>query len=158
MSTIVSKTPKDSEVVMREIVMPNMTNPHGTIFGGQLVAWMDIAAVMVAEKHSQSPVVTVHIDDVNFINNTKLGCHVKISASLHYVGNTSMVIGVMDESENPYTQEIVLTTKAYLTFVAIDEDGKAKSVPVLTPETKEEIERYQKAKQSVAARKKQRES
>lgn len=143
------KNPKDSEIQMREIVMPNHTNQHGTIFGGQIMSWVDIAAAMCAAKHAEMPVVTVHVDDIDFKAPIKLGHHVIIKASMNYVGKTSMVIGVKVESENPYTSRVVRTTKAYLTFVALDEDGKPAEVPDLIPETEEEKRRFDNAKKRV---------
>ena len=146
-----SKTPSESAIEMREMVMPGDTNPHGTIFGGKIMSWMDIAAAMCASRHCENPVVTVHISDIDFISPIKVGSHVVIKTSVNYVGKTSMVIGVKVESENPYTGQVRKTTKAYLTFVAVDEFGKPIAVPALTPETEDEKRRYdnaQKRKQS----------
>ena len=146
-----SKTPSESAIEMREMVMPGDTNPHGTIFGGKIMSWMDIAAAMCASIHCENPVVTVHISDIDFISPIKVGSHVVIKTSVNYVGKTSMVIGVKVESENPYTGQVRKTTKAYLTFVAVDEFGKPIAVPALTPETEDEKRRYdnaQKRKQS----------
>lgn len=142
-----TKSPSESAIEMREMVMPGDTNPHGTIFGGKIMSWMDIAAAMCASKHSENPVVTVHISDIDFISPIKVGSHVVIKASVNFVGKTSMVIGVKVECENPYTGQIRKTTKAYLTFVAVDELGKPISVPKLEPKTPDEIRRYENAKQ-----------
>jgi acyl-CoA hydrolase len=140
-----SKTPSESAIEMREMVMPGDTNPHGTIFGGKIMSWMDIAAAMCASRHCENPVVTVHISDIDFISPIKVGSHVVIKTSVNYVGKTSMVIGVKVESENPYTGQVRKTTKAYLTFVAVDEFGKPIPVPALTPETEDEKRRYDNA-------------
>lgn len=148
-----TKTPSQSAIEMREMVMPGDTNPHGTIFGGKIMSWMDIAAAMCASKHCENPVVTVHISDIDFISPIKVGTHVVIKASVNYVGNTSMVIGVKVESENPYTGQVRKTTKAYLTFVAVDEFGKPMSVPSLVPETNDEIRRFENAKQRKQSKK-----
>jgi acyl-CoA hydrolase len=154
MGKVADKSPKDSEIYMREMVMPNHTNPQGTIFGGQVMSWIDIAAAMCAAKHCEGPVVTVHVDDIDFKAPIKLGCHVIIKASLNYVGRTSMVIGVKVESENPYTGKRVQTTKAYLTFVALDEDGQTKEVPGLIPQSEDEKRRFENAKIRVQSHKK----
>lgn len=142
-----TKTPSESAIEMREMVMPGDTNPHGTIFGGKIMSWMDIAAAMCASKHCENPVVTVHISDIDFISPIKVGSHVVIKTSVNYVGNTSMVIGVKVESENPYTGQVRKTTKAYLTFVAVDEFGKPMPVPGLDPQSDDEKRRYENAKQ-----------
>ncbi len=147
------KTPRESQVEMRELVMPGHTNPQNTVFGGVVMSWIDVAAAMVAARHCGRPVVTVHIDDIDFIAPIKMGYHVHIQASLNYVGRTSMVVGVKVVSENPYTGESRTTTTAYLTFVALDDLGKPVQVPGLRPETPDEIRRYENAKERVAGKK-----
>lgn len=141
-----SKTPSESQIEMREMVMPGDANKHGTIFGGKIMSWIDIAAAMCAEKHCQSPVVTAHIDDIDFLSPIKVGHHVIIKASINYAGNSSMIIGVKVESENPYTGQTRVTTKAYVTFVALDDVGRPITVPKVEPKTQDEIRRYENAK------------
>lgn len=153
MKKLETKHPKDSQIEMREMVMPNHTNAQGTIFGGQVMSWVDIAAAMCAARHAERPVVTVHVSDIVFKAPIKLGSHVIIKASLNYVGKTSMIVGVSVESENPYTGKRLQTTKAYLTFVALDEDGMPTPVGNLVPETEEEKRRYENAKKRVESRK-----
>lgn len=147
------RTPSESAVEMREMVMPNHTNPQNTVFGGTVMGWIDIAAAMVAARHCGRPVVTAHIDDIDFIAPIKVGYHVLIQASLNYVGRTSMIVGVKVTSENPYTGEVRTTTKAYLTFVALDDLGRPVEVPPLTPESEDEIRRYENAKKRVEMKK-----
>lgn len=148
-----SKTPSESAVEMRELVMPNHTNPQNTVFGGTVMSWIDIAAAMVAARHCARPVVTAHIDDIDFIAPIKMGYHVLIQASLNYVGRTSMIVGVKVTSENPYTSEKRTTTKAYLTFVALDDLGRPVEVPGLKVESEEEIRRFENAKKRVQMKK-----
>lgn len=147
------KTPSESSVEMREMVLPNHTNALNTAFGGTVMGWIDIAAAMVAARHCGKPVVTAHIDDIDFIAPIKLGYHVLIQASLNYVGRTSMIVGVKVTSENPFTGESRTTTKAYLTFVALDDIGKPVEVPGLKPETEDEIRRYENAEHRVKMKK-----
>jgi acyl-CoA hydrolase len=146
------KTPAMSEIQMREMVMPGDTNIHGTIFGGKIMAWIDIAAAMVATKHCETPVVTAHISDIDFFSPINVGHHVIIKASINFAGKSSMIIGVRVESENPYTGQIRKTTKAYLTFVAVNESGKPQKVPQLDPQTENEKRRYQNAKKRKEAK------
>ena len=148
-----AKSPSESAVEMREMVMPNHTNPQNTVFGGTVMGWIDVAAAMVASRHCGRPVVTAHIDDIDFIAPIKVGYHVLIQASLNYVGRTSMIIGVKVTSENPYTGESRTTTKAYLTFVALDDLGRPVEVPALHPETEDEIRRFENAKKRVEMKK-----
>lgn len=147
------KTPSESAVEMREMVMPNHTNPQNTVFGGTVMGWIDVAAAMVAARHCGRPVVTAHIDDIDFIAPIKVGYHVLIQASLNYVGRTSMIIGVKVTSENPYTGEARITTKAYLTFVALDDLGRPVEVPPLKPETEDDIRRFENAKKRIQMKK-----
>jgi acyl-CoA hydrolase len=153
-----SKTVTETSIEMREMVMPNHTNSHGTVFGGTVMGWIDIAAAMVAARHCARPVVTAHIDDIDFIAPIKMGYHVLIQASLNYVGRTSMIVGVKVTSENPTTGESRVTTKAYLTFVALDDLGKPIQVPELVPQNDEEIRRFENAKKRVEMKKKIREA
>ncbi|NBW03643.1 MAG: acyl-CoA thioesterase [Cytophagia bacterium] len=138
--------------------MPHHTNPQNTVFGGTVMSWIDIAAAMVAARHCGRPVVTAHIDDIDFIAPIKMGYHVLIQASLNYVGRSSMIVGVKVTSENPYTGEARTTTKAYLTFVALDDLGRPVEVPGLIPETEDEKRRFDNAKKRVAMKKSVRET
>jgi acyl-CoA hydrolase len=147
------KSPSESSVEMREMVMPHHTNPQNTIFGGTVMGWIDIAAAMVAARHCSRPVVTAHIDDIDFIAPIKVGYHVLIQASLNYVGRTSMVVGVKVTSENPYSGESRITTKAYLTFVALDDLGRPVEVPELVVRTEDEVRRYENAKKRIQLKK-----
>ena len=133
--------------------MPHHTNPQNTVFGGTVMSWIDIAAAMVAARHCGRPVVTAHISDIDFIAPIKMGYHVLIQASLNYVGRSSMIVGVKVTSENPYTGESRTTTKAYLTFVALDDLSRPVEVPELKVETEDEIRRFENAKKRVAMKK-----
>lgn len=146
MAIATSKTPSQSAIEMREMVMPHHTNSLGTVFGGTMMGWIDIAAAMVAARHCNRAVVTVHIDDIDFHAPVKMGYHVHIMASMNYVGRTSMTVGVKVVSENPTTGESRTTTTAYLTFVALDDLGKPVPVPALTPESEDEKRRFKNAK------------
>ncbi len=153
-----SKTPSETAVEMRELVMPIHTNSLNTVFGGTVMGWIDVAAAMVCHRHCGKPVVTAHIDDIDFIAPIKMGYHVLIQASLNYVGRTSMIVGVKVTSENPYTGESRTTTKAYLTFVALDDLGRPIKVPELIPESEDEIRRFENAKKRVSMKKEVRNS
>jgi len=120
---------EESKVITNNLVMPNQTNPYGHVFGGIVVSWIDLAAAMVAEKHSASQVATVHIGEVSFKAPMKVGEHVKLEAVLQSVGKTSMKIEVQVYSENPQTGVSKLTTEANCTFVAIDKQGNPVTVP-----------------------------
>lgn len=139
------KTPKDvseSAVETRFLVMPHHTNPQNTIFGGVVMSWIDMAAAMVAERHSNRPVVTVHVGDISFKAPIKVGDHVYIKAALNYVGKSSMLVGVKVLAENPFTGITRHTTTAYLAFVALDDIGRPIEIRKITPKTEEELRRF----------------
>jgi acyl-CoA hydrolase len=140
------KTVKESAVEMRNLVMPNHTNPQNSIFGGVVMSWIDMAAAMVAERHSNRPVVTVHVDDISFKAPIKIGDHVLIAASLNYVGTSSMLVGVKVYAENPFTGITRHTTTAYLVFVALDDIGKPLQVRGVLPESADEIRRFEEGR------------
>lgn len=137
------KTVAASSVEMRFLVMPNDTNPQNSIFGGVVMSWIDMAAAMVAERHSNRPVVTVHVDDMSFKAPIKIGDHVLIKASINYVGKTSMLVGVKVIAENPFTGISRHTTTAYLAFVALDDIGRPIQIRGIIPETDDEKRRFQ---------------
>jgi acyl-CoA hydrolase len=141
-----AKAVAESQIIMTEMVLPSDTNAIGTIFGGKVVSLIDIAAAMAAGKHSRSIVVTAAIDALHFVAPVKLGEYIHIKASVNYAGRTSMEVGVRVDKENPLTGEMKHTASAYLTFVALDSDGKPKLVPPVTPENEEEERRYDAAK------------
>jgi acyl-CoA hydrolase len=135
-----------SEVVMTELVLPSHTNSLSSIFGGIIMSWIDIAAAISAQRHSKSTVVTASIDALNFEAPVYQGWVVNLKAKVNYAGKTSMEVGVRVDAENPRTGERFKTAKAYLTFVAIDDNGKPRQVPGLIPENKEDERRMAQAK------------
>lgn len=144
-----SKRVSESAIEMREMVMPNQTNPQNTVFGGVVMSWIDMAAAMCASRHCNLPVVTVHIDDIDFLHPIKVGEHVLIKASVNYVGRTSMIVGVRVDSEDPYAGTTRKTTRAYLTFVGLDANGKPAEVARLETETEDDERRFRNAEQRV---------
>ncbi len=155
MQKIISKKVSDSAVEVRYLVMPNHTNPQNSIFGGVVMSWIDMAAALVAERHSNRPVVTVHVGDISFKAPIKIGDHVLIKASLNFVGKTSMLVGVKVIAENPFTEISRHTTTAYLTFVALDDIGKPIEVNKLITESADEKRRELEGKVRVDEMKRQ---
>ncbi len=149
-----AKKVSESAVEMRFLVMPNDTNPQNSIFGGVVMSWIDMAAAMVAERHSNRPVVTVHVGDISFKAPIRIGDHVLIKASINYVGKSSMLVGVKVIAENPFTGISRHTTTAYLTFVALDDIGRPIQIRKLIAETDEEKRREQIGKQRIEDMKK----
>ena len=147
------KTPRESQVETRYIVMPQHANDYGIAFGGTIMAWIDTIAAMVAQKHCECEAVTVSIDRISFHAPIEIGEHVVLRASVNYVGRTSLEVGVQVIKENPYTRQSIRATTAYLTFVGIDKERKPVTIPQLLPETPDEIRRFQNAKLRVELRK-----
>lgn len=152
MTATAGKPTSASRVQMTEIVLPGDTNALGTIFGGKVMQWIDIAASVAGMRHSGGNVVTASIDALTFLTPIHLGEIVLLQAQVNYVGTTSMEIGVRVEAENPRTGARRYTTKAYLTFVAIDAEGKPRPIPPLEFESSEDRRRAADAERRRAAR------
>jgi acyl-CoA hydrolase len=136
-------------------VMPHMQNVRGDLFGGELMALVDQAAAVAAIRHAGGPAVTATIERVDFRERIPVGALVTCSATVDFVGNSSMDITVEVYAEWVSSGEKRHTHTAHVVFVAVDEDGKPKRVPRLIPETEEERARYARAE---AHRKQQRSS
>ncbi|MHC4721450.1 MAG: acyl-CoA thioesterase [Planctomycetota bacterium] len=148
-----AKTPAQSAVEARYVLMPDQANPSGTAFGGAIVAWIDMVASMAAQRHCGKEVVTASIDSLNFKEPIHIGEHVVLKASVNYVGRTSMEVGVQVSREDPYSGDSTVATTAHLTFVALDEKKKPSTVRPLVPETEDEKRRYANAEIRVKNRK-----
>jgi acyl-CoA hydrolase len=136
------KHPQDTHVTMSELVLPNDTNTLGNLMGGRLMHWMDIAAAISAQKHCNCPVVTASVDNVSFNNPIKLGNVITIEARLTRAFNTSMEVYLRVYGEDLTAQYRYLTNEAYLTFVALDPNGKPRKVPEIIPQTEIEKKVY----------------
>lgn len=155
------KAPRVSRTEMAEHVLPNDTNPHGTIFGGRVMALIDIAATIAASRHCRKPVVTASIDEMVFLAPIKLGHTVLLEAIVNEAFSTSVEVEVHVFSENPVTGDRRHTGTCYTTFVALDDLGRPSAVPALLPETPEEEQRQLDArerKEERMARRKRREA
>jgi acyl-CoA hydrolase len=141
-----------SRVEMTEIVLPSHTNQLGTIFGGQLMAWIDIAGAIASSRHARGVCVTASLDALHFVAPVRLGHHVTLLSCVNFTGHTSMEVGVRLESEDPSTGVRTHVATSYLTFVAIDEAGQPRQVAPVVPETPEELRRYSHAQTRRAAR------
>ena len=137
-----SKPVAQSQVTMTEMVLPQHTNALGSVFGGTIMSWVDIAAATCAMRHSARQVVTASVDALHFLAPVRLGWVVTIQASVNYVGGTSCEIGVKVTSENPITGETFHTASAYLTFVALDSHNHPTAIPGLELLTDDERRRH----------------
>lgn len=110
------------------------------------MSWIDIAAAIAAQRHSQKEVVTASLDEMSFVAPVKKGWVVNLRASVNFVSKTSMEVGVRVDAENPKTSETFHTATAYLTFVALGSNGKPAGVPPLILETESDRRRFEAAK------------
>jgi uncharacterized protein (TIGR00369 family) len=135
------KTVAHSSVVMSQAMIPQDANPAGNVHGGVIMKLIDTAAGVVAGRHARANVVTASIDRLDFLHPVFIGDFVTLRASLNFMGKTSMEVGVRVEAENLLTGETRHTSTAYLTFVALDGNGRPIALPPLILEIEEEQRR-----------------
>ena len=129
----------DSRVQMTEIVLPEDTNPRGTVFGGRVLALIDKCAAVVAIRHARTEVLTVSLDSVEFRSSVRVGDILLLDGRINAAFRSSMEVEVEVHAEDPATGRHSLTTRAFVTMVAVDADGRPTPVPTL--ETRREEER-----------------
>jgi len=137
----------ESQHETSELMMPEHANNMGHVFGGVILSMMDKCAAIAAFRHSRSGVVTASIDRVDFREPIHLGDLVVMKASVNYAGRTSMEVGVRVEAEDLLTGRRRHTNSCYLTFVAVDRNGRPIEVPELLPETDAEVRRHSAAQE-----------
>lgn len=133
-----AKTVKESRTLQSSIVLPPDMNHLGTIFGGKVMAYIDEVGAIAAMKHCRKPVVTASIDSVDFLSSVKVGYSINLEAFVASTGRSSMEVLVKVIAEDLLTGERELTATSFVTFVALDENGKPSDVPNVIPETEEE--------------------
>ncbi len=122
-----------TNVEMTQIVLPSHANNHGTVFGGQMAAWIDICAAVSAQRFARKAVVTASIDELHFVHPVRRGMVIILKARVNQAWGSSLEVGVRVEAEDPRTGDTSHCCTAYLTFVAINDDGKPSKVPSLDP-------------------------
>lgn len=142
----------DTRVEMTQLVLPEHTNALGTIFGGQVAAWIDICGAIAAQRFCRLQVVTASIDELVFHTAIQRGHIAIFRASVNAAWTRSCEVGVRVEGEDPLTGERTHTSSAYLTFVALDGAGGKARVPTLLPETDDERRRQAQAEARRAQR------
>lgn len=136
---------KESHVEMTQLVLPNDTNQRRNLHGGRLMEWIDIAAAIAAQRHSNRICVTAAVDQLVFHEPIHLGEVVTLRAVVNRAFATSMEVGVEVSAENQLTGTRKLANTAFLTFVAINEDERPVIVEPIIPQTAEERRRYRDA-------------
>lgn len=135
----------ESQVTISELMLPSHSNFNGKIHGGYILSLLDQIAFACASKHSGVYCVTASVDTVDFLAPIEIGELVTMKASVNYVGNTSIVIGIRVEAENIQTGAIKHCNSSHFTMVAKDDKGQSVRVPGLVLETDNDIRRYVKA-------------
>jgi acyl-CoA hydrolase len=130
----------ESRTEMVQVVLPNDANPLGYILGGTVMHLIDIAGAIACHRHTRSRVVTAAVDNLEFLHPIKVGDLIILDAAVTCTFTTSLEVEVVVHSEEILTARRLLTSRAFLTFVAIAEDGSRIPVPPLIVESDEERE------------------
>jgi len=136
------KDPKDSEVILTELMLPSHSNFSGKIHGGFILSLMDKAAFASASKFSGQYCVTASVNRVDFLNAIEVGELLTLHAKVNYVGNSSMVVGIRVESQNIRTGKVKHCNSSYFSMVAKDENGKKVKVPGLIISNHNDMRRF----------------
>lgn len=139
------KSPKETTMSFAHTMFPQDANTAGNVHGGVIMKHVDSAAGLVAIRHARSNCVTASIDRLDFHKPVFIGDLLILKASINMVGKTSMEVGVRIETEDVITGQVRHTASAYLTLVALDENGRPKEVPPLILESEEEMRRNREA-------------
>ncbi|MGL3001314.1 acyl-CoA thioesterase [Flavobacterium sp. RSSB_23] len=147
------KTVSSSHVIISELMLPSHTNFSGKIHGGYILSLLDQIAFACASKFSGNYCVTASVDTVNFLMPIEVGELVTMKASVNYVGNSSMIIGIRVEAENIQTGVIKHCNSSYFTMVSKDKEGKNAPVPGLLLTTLKEVSRFENGVRQIALKK-----
>jgi acyl-CoA hydrolase len=137
-----ANTASSTLAITTKIVLPNDTNTLGNLFGGQLLAWMDVIASVSAHRHSKRVVVTASVNNVSFQKPINHASIVTLEAKVSRSFNSSMEVFVDVFVEDAVTGQREKCNEAIYTFVAVDQNGNPIQVPALIPETEEEKARF----------------
>jgi acyl-CoA hydrolase len=139
--TLEPKSPSVSATEMVQVVLPNDANPMGFMLGGAVMHLIDLAAAVAAFRHAHELVVTAAVDSLEFINPIKVGDFIVLKARVTAVFKTSLEVEVTVFAEEALTGRRQITSRAYLTFVTLQKDGKRAEIPpllVVTPEEQQQ--------------------
>ena len=142
-----------SKVTISELMLPSHSNFSGKIHGGYILMLMDQIAFACASKYSGCYCVTASVDTVDFLNPIEIGELVTMKASVNYVGNSSMVVGIRVTSQNIQTGKVKHCNSSYFTMVAKDENGNNVKVPTLILSNLEEVRRFYNSVRRIALKK-----
>jgi len=137
-----ARSVSQSQTTIVELMIPAYANFGGKIHGGILLSLMDKVAYACASKHAGAYCVTVSVDSVEFLQPVEVGELVSLHASVNYVGNSSMIVGIRVEAQNVKLGTIKHTNSSYFTMVAKGDNDKPTTVPKLILENDEQVKRF----------------
>lgn len=140
-----SRTVSESQSERSEIVFPADSNALGNLFGGRLMQYIDLVGAMAASRHARAITITASMDHLDFVSPVRVGELLILKASVNRAYKTSMEVGVRVMVEDVRAQRLRHVSSAYLTFVAVDRDGRGIVVPQVVPETEHQKRRYEDA-------------
>lgn len=144
-SALPGRPVRESRSEYTQVNLPNDANVLGNVSGGHIMQLIDLSCGLAAKRHCRRPVVTASVDHISFLHPVRVGQVLILKSSVNRVFNSSMEIGVKVWVEDTTTGEVHHTSSAYLTFVALDQNGKPVSVAAALPETEEEKRRFAEA-------------
>lgn len=139
------RTVDHSRTEMLEVVLPNDANPLGNVLGGRVMHWIDMAGAIAAHRHSRSHVVTVSVDNLDFVHPIRVGQVIVLQSEVTRAFRTSMEVEVKVYLEDYITGERRQTSSAFVTYVAVDSEGRPSPVAPLIVRTSAEKRRYREA-------------
>jgi acyl-CoA hydrolase len=148
-----AKTCKESRVVRTGRIFPNDVNNHNTLFGGKLMSDIDMVASISAQRHARRECVTASTDSVDFLSPITPKDSVCFESFVTWTGSSSMEVFIKIIAEDLKTGDRKIAATAFLTFVALDDQGKPTRVPKVIPETEEERKLYETGEERAAFRK-----
>ena len=150
--TPAAKRPAESMSEMVQVVLPNDANPLGFILGGTVMHLIDIAGAIACHRHTRTLLVTAAVDGLQFLHPIKVGDLIILEARVTAAWSTSLEVEVKVFSEEITTGVRRMTSRAYLTFVSIDTEGRRLPIPPLTLDTEDERRKAAEAEKRRAER------
>jgi acyl-CoA hydrolase len=142
---VVSRTVAESQSERSEIVFPADSNALGNLFGGRLMQYIDLVGAMAASRHARAITVTASMDHLDFVAPVHVGDLLILKASVNRAFKTSMEVGVKVMVEDVRAQKLRHVSSAYLTYVAVDREGRGVAVPQVIAETEHQRRRFEDA-------------
>jgi acyl-CoA hydrolase len=144
--TETARTVKESQAERSEIIFPGDANALGNLFGGRLMQFIDLVGAVAAYRHAHATtVVTASMDHLDFVAPVHIGDLLILKASVNRAFRTSMEVGVKAMVEDPKSRTLRHVSTAYITYVAVDQNGTPVPVSPIVTETEHERRRYEDA-------------